>query len=85
MLRIYRTLLGSDGKEYARTEVVRNPSVIDAYVKIRTSTDKGFIKQIIPKHDRLGRVIKSQQCETTNSLKPEPSSNITYIKLFYVM
>ncbi|XP_025197408.1 transcription initiation factor TFIID subunit 1 [Melanaphis sacchari] len=45
VLRIYRTFQGSDGKEYTRTEVVRKPGVIDAYLKIRTTRDEGFIRQ----------------------------------------
>ncbi|XP_050421868.1 transcription initiation factor TFIID subunit 1-like [Adelges cooleyi] len=45
ILRIYRTFQGADGKEFTRTEVVRKPAVIDAYVKIRSTRDESFIKQ----------------------------------------
>lgn len=45
VLRIYRTFQGADGKEFTRTEVVRKPGVIDAYLKIRSTRDEGFIRQ----------------------------------------
>ncbi|XP_035682645.1 transcription initiation factor TFIID subunit 1-like [Branchiostoma floridae] len=43
-LKIYRTFKDEDGKEYVRTETVRKPSVIDTYVRIRTTKDENFIK-----------------------------------------
>ncbi|VVC24131.1 Bromodomain, conserved site,Transcription initiation factor TFIID subunit 1, domain of unknown [Cinara cedri] len=45
VLKIYRTFKGVDGKEYTRTEVVRKPGVMEAYVKIRTTKDERFIKE----------------------------------------
>lgn len=99
ILRIYRTLLGSDGKEYTRTEFVRKPSVIDAYVKIRTSEHQLFIKQF-PfmdggqkkeiKHekqkiqDQLKRVIKNQKCETFSyTSKLKPSMLLILLVLIF--
>uniref|UniRef100_A0A4W3II94 Transcription initiation factor TFIID subunit n=1 Tax=Callorhinchus milii TaxID=7868 RepID=A0A4W3II94_CALMI len=44
-LKIYRTFRDEDGKEYVRCETVRKPSVIDAYVRIRTTKDEDFIRK----------------------------------------
>ncbi|XP_064636542.1 transcription initiation factor TFIID subunit 1-like isoform X2 [Lineus longissimus] len=44
-LKITRTFRNENGKEYVRTEVVRKPSVIDTYVRIRQTKDPSFIKQ----------------------------------------
>ncbi|CAH1267254.1 TAF1 [Branchiostoma lanceolatum] len=43
-LKIYRTFKDEEGNEYVRTETVRKPSVIDTYVRIRTTKDENFIK-----------------------------------------
>lgn len=45
VLKIYRTFRNPEGKEFTRVEIVRKPSVIDAYVKIRTTKDEAFIRQ----------------------------------------
>lgn len=45
VLKIYRTFRNPEGKEFTRVEIVRKQSVIDAYVKIRTTTDEAFIRQ----------------------------------------
>lgn len=45
VLKIYRTFRNPEGKEFTRVEIVRKQSVIDAYVKIRTTTDENFIRQ----------------------------------------
>uniref|UniRef100_A0A8C2HS42 Transcription initiation factor TFIID subunit n=1 Tax=Cyprinus carpio TaxID=7962 RepID=A0A8C2HS42_CYPCA len=44
-LKIYRTFRDEDGKEYVRCETVRKPSVIDAYLRIRTTKDDEFIRK----------------------------------------
>ncbi|XP_059404036.1 transcription initiation factor TFIID subunit 1-like isoform X5 [Carassius carassius] len=44
-LKIYRTFRDEDGKEYVRCETVRKPSVIDAYLRIRTTKDDDFIRK----------------------------------------
>ncbi|XP_012287016.1 transcription initiation factor TFIID subunit 1 [Orussus abietinus] len=45
VLKIYRTFLNPEGKEFTRVELVRKPAVIDTYMKIRNSKDETFIKQ----------------------------------------
>lgn len=42
-LKIYRTFKDEDGKEYVRCETVRKASVIDAYLRIRTTKDDDFM------------------------------------------
>ncbi|CAI5793403.1 transcription initiation factor TFIID subunit 1 isoform X4 [Podarcis lilfordi] len=44
-LKIFRTFRDEDGKEYKRCETVRNPLVIDAYLKIRKTKDDEFIRR----------------------------------------
>ncbi|XP_051965254.1 transcription initiation factor TFIID subunit 1 isoform X3 [Xyrauchen texanus] len=44
-MKIYRTFCDEDGKEYVRCETVRKPSVIDAYLRIRTTKDNDFIRK----------------------------------------
>ncbi|KAI8483835.1 Transcription initiation factor TFIID subunit 1 [Branchiostoma belcheri] len=57
-LKIYRTFKDEDGKEYVRTETVRKPSVIDTYVRIRTTKDENFIIQ-----EQLRRIKRNQEKE----------------------
>lgn len=45
ILRITRTFLKDDGGEFTRTEIVRNPQVIDRYIKIRETQNPEIIKQ----------------------------------------
>ncbi|CAL4096564.1 unnamed protein product, partial [Meganyctiphanes norvegica] len=51
VLRIVRTFQTPDGKKYSRTEIVRNPDVIKAYVNIRTTKDEEFVSTYISKLD----------------------------------
>ncbi|CAO1324311.1 unnamed protein product [Diamesa serratosioi] len=44
ILRITRTMRDESGREYSSVEIVRKSSVIDLYVKIRTTKDEKFIK-----------------------------------------
>jgi len=37
ILRITRTFRDDSGKEYVRTEIVRKPGVVDAYVRLRST------------------------------------------------
>lgn len=43
-LKIYRTMKGSDGKEYLKTETVTRPQLIEAYTRIRMTRDDTFIQ-----------------------------------------
>ena len=40
-LKITHTFCNEDGHQYTRTEIVRKPMVIDAYVKLRRSKERG--------------------------------------------
>uniref|UniRef100_H2YZ45 Transcription initiation factor TFIID subunit 1 histone acetyltransferase domain-containing protein n=1 Tax=Ciona savignyi TaxID=51511 RepID=H2YZ45_CIOSA len=46
-LRIRRKFRNEDGSEYVRSETVRKPEVVDAYVKIRSSKNEDFIKKFM--------------------------------------
>lgn len=43
VLRIVRTFLDANGREYQRTETVRKPMVVEAYSKIRQTKDNDFM------------------------------------------
>ncbi|CAF4212142.1 unnamed protein product [Rotaria sp. Silwood2] len=45
VLKIVRTYLDDNGREYQRVEYVRKPMVVEAYSKIRTTKDNDFIRQ----------------------------------------
>lgn len=45
ILKIYRTFVNADKKEYVRIETVRKPAIIDTYVKIRQTKDPEFIRK----------------------------------------
>ena len=45
VLMIYRTFEDAQGKRYVRQELVRNPEIIDVYLRIRTTKGKEVIKQ----------------------------------------
>ena len=42
-LKITRTFRNEEGREFARTEIVRKPAVIEVYMKIRQSKDASFM------------------------------------------
>lgn len=42
-LKITRTFLDETGKQYTRSEIVRNPAVINTYVRIRQTKDPSFM------------------------------------------
>uniref|UniRef100_A0A914Z2E8 Transcription initiation factor TFIID subunit 1 n=1 Tax=Panagrolaimus superbus TaxID=310955 RepID=A0A914Z2E8_9BILA len=44
-LKIVRTFRDSNGHKAIRSEVISNPKIIDAYIKIRTTKDIQFIKE----------------------------------------
>ncbi|XP_060231493.1 transcription initiation factor TFIID subunit 1-like [Meriones unguiculatus] len=44
-LKIYRTFRDEEGKIYVRSETVRKPAVIDAYMRIQTTKDEEFIRK----------------------------------------
>ena len=46
VLKITRTFCNSEGGTFHRTETVRKQAVIDAYLRIRTTKDDTFIKQV---------------------------------------
>ena len=45
ILKIHRTYKGPDGNEYTRNEIVRNPDIIDIYMRIRTTKDESSVRK----------------------------------------
>lgn len=68
-MKIYRTFRDSEGKEYTRMESVRKPAVIDAYVKIRTTKDEGFIKQFAVLDDAQKEEMKREKRRIQEQLR----------------
>ncbi|XP_065225060.1 transcription initiation factor TFIID subunit 1 isoform X2 [Planococcus citri] len=69
VLKIYRTFRDAEGKEYTRMEVVRKQAVIDAYVKIRTTKDEGFIKQFAVLDDAQKEEMKREKRRIQEQLR----------------
>nr|KAG5705427.1 hypothetical protein BaRGS_004554 [Batillaria attramentaria] len=55
-LKITRTFLDETGKQYTRAEIVRNPAVINTYVRIRQTKDPSFMLQ-----EQLRRIKRNQE------------------------
>lgn len=68
-MKIYRTFRDNEGKEYTRMEVVRKQAVIDAYVKIRTTKDEGFIKQLVVPDDAQREEMKREKRRIQEQLR----------------
>ncbi len=101
VLKIYRTFRDSEGKEYTRMEVVRKQAVIDAYVKIRTTKDEGFIKQFAVLDDaqkeemkrekrriqeQLRRIKRNQEKERTGNFRSHLSTyHVRYAQAYLVV
>jgi transcription initiation factor TFIID subunit 1 len=42
-LKIVRTYVDDNGREYQRAEIIRKPMVVEAYSKIRSTKDDDFM------------------------------------------
>lgn len=61
VLKITRTFEQEDKSTYTRTEIVRNPMIMAAYMRIRNSKSEAFIKQFLDKADRREKKEKKQK------------------------
>lgn len=69
VLKIYRTFRDLEGKEYTRMEVVRKQAVIDAYLKVRSTKDDGFIKQFAVEDDARKEEMKREKRRIQEQLR----------------
>ena len=68
-LRITRTFRNDDGGEFTRTEIVRKPNVIDAYIRIRETKDASFIKQFTILDDQAKEEMKKERRRIQEQLR----------------
>ncbi|ELU04183.1 hypothetical protein CAPTEDRAFT_225982 [Capitella teleta] len=68
-LKITRTFINEDGGEFTRTEIVRKPSVIDIYVKIRQTKDQNFIRQFATLDDHQKEEMKKERRRLQEQLR----------------
>ncbi|XP_017772378.1 PREDICTED: transcription initiation factor TFIID subunit 1 isoform X3 [Nicrophorus vespilloides] len=69
VLKIFRTFRDAEGKEFTRVEIVRKASVIDAYVKIRTTKDDQFIRQFATLDDVQKEEMKREKRRIQEQLR----------------
>ncbi|KAK2177894.1 hypothetical protein NP493_573g01008 [Ridgeia piscesae] len=84
-LKITRTFRNEGGQQYTRTEIVRRPTIIDTYVRIRQTRDNAFIrsfatldesqKEEMKKErrrlqEKLRRIKRNQEKERQMALQP---------------
>ena len=61
ILRITRTMMDENGKEFSRVEIVRKSSVIDLYVKIRNTKDEKFIKHYAVQDEVIKQAMRRER------------------------
>ena len=61
ILRITRTIKDEYGEEFSRVEIVRKSSVIDLYVKIRTTKDEKFIKHYSVQDELIKQAMRRER------------------------
>ncbi|XP_052795206.1 transcription initiation factor TFIID subunit 1-like [Mya arenaria] len=68
-LKITRTFIDDNGKEYTRVEWVIKPSVIDAYVRIQKTKDHNFIKQFATMDDTVKEEMRRERRRLQEQLR----------------
>lgn len=61
ILRLTRTIKDENGNEFSRVEIVRKPSVIDLYVKIRTTKNDKFIKHYAVQDEVIRQAMRREK------------------------
>ena len=61
ILRITRTIKDENGNEFSRVEIVRKPSVVDLYVKIRTTKSDEFIKHYAVQDEVIKQAMRREK------------------------
>ncbi|KAI0240465.1 Transcription initiation factor TFIID subunit 1 [Lamellibrachia satsuma] len=84
-LKITRTFCNEEGQQYTRTEIVRRPTIIDTYVRIRQTRDSAFIRSFATMdesqkeemkkerrrlQEKLRRIKRNQEKERQMALQP---------------
>ena len=69
VLRITRIFKNSSGEEFTRTELVRKPSVIETYVKVRNTKDESFIRQFATMDDEVKEEMKKEKRRIQEQLR----------------
>ncbi|CAL1535229.1 unnamed protein product [Lymnaea stagnalis] len=68
-LKIVRTFHDDTGRQYQRSEMVTNPVVIDAYLRIRQTRDPNFIKQFAAMDDQQKEEMRKERRRLQEQLR----------------
>ncbi|XP_059142595.1 transcription initiation factor TFIID subunit 1-like [Physella acuta] len=68
-LKIVRTFHDDTGRQYQRSEMVSNPVVIDAYLRIRQTRDPNFIKQFAAMDDQQKEEMRKERRRIQEQLR----------------
>ncbi|XP_076446577.1 LOW QUALITY PROTEIN: transcription initiation factor TFIID subunit 1-like [Babylonia areolata] len=68
-LKITRTFIDESGKHYTRSEIVRDPHVINTYVRIRQTKDESFIKQFAAMDDQMKEEMRKERRRIQEQLR----------------
>ncbi|BFZ24166.1 hypothetical protein BsWGS_27204 [Bradybaena similaris] len=68
-LKIVRTFHDDTGRQYQRSEMVTNPVVIDAYLRIRQTRDPNFIKQFAAMDDQQKEEMRKERRRIQEQLR----------------
>ncbi|RUS77280.1 hypothetical protein EGW08_014944, partial [Elysia chlorotica] len=68
-LKIMRTFHDDTGRQYQRSEMVSNPVVIDAYLRIRQTRDQNFIKQFAAMDDQQKEEMRKERRRIQEQLR----------------
>ena len=69
MLKITRTFRDANGKEFTRVESVKHPTIIEAYIHIRTHKDNEFINQFTSLDEQQKEEIKREKRRIQDQLR----------------
>lgn len=69
ILKIQRKYKNPEGKEFTRNEIVRNPHIIDIYMRIRTTKDEQFIRQFALVDDQTKEEMKKEKRRIQEQLR----------------
>ncbi|XP_052278992.1 transcription initiation factor TFIID subunit 1-like isoform X2 [Dreissena polymorpha] len=68
-LKITRTFIDDNGKEYTRVEWVLKPAVIDAYVRIQKTKDPNFMQQFATMDDNVKEEMRRERRRLQEQLR----------------
>ncbi|XP_072463902.1 transcription initiation factor TFIID subunit 1-like [Notamacropus eugenii] len=68
-LVIHRTYVDESGKEYVRSEIVREPAVIKAYIHVKTTKDEDSIRQFFQSDEKKRQELRKEKKRLQDRLR----------------